>query len=429
MIWSAPIIIIVAFCMLTSLLGIWPTFSGILVMLLVIPINILIGNKLKDLQKQLMKVKDRRVKLIHEILDGIKLIKLSAWESCFEELVQKIRKEELKLLKSISIYQSFNHISWIIAPFFVSLASFATFIFVNHGQKSLTIDIIFVAINLFFLIKYPLQMFPSIITSLIEGLESIKRIDCLLNAEEMHEDIQKQSIELPEGCLKISEGSFTWDTNGNKITLENIDLSIRTGTLTVVVGSTGSGSYFNIIVSKYYIVPLIILGKTSLLCAFLGDISKLKGEVISSGRIAYMSQNVWIQNATLQKNIIFGKPYNAHLFEIIIAACALEEDIKHFPDGIHTYIGEKGINLSGGQKQRIALARAIYNDADIYLLDDPLSAVDARVGNHIFEQVIGPNGILKMKTRILVTHNLALLDDVDKVVYLVDGKIAENIEK
>lgn len=241
MIWSAPTIIIAAFCMLTSLLGIWPTFSGFLVMLLVIPISILIGNILKRLQMKLMIVKDQRVKLIHEILDGIKLIKLSAWENCFEELVVKTRTQELKLLKRISMYKCFNHIIWIIAPFFVSLVSFTIFVLVNRGQKSLTIDIIFVAINLFFLIKYPLKMFPSIITSLIEGLESIKRIDCLLNAKEMHENVHEQSIELPEGCLKISDGSFTWATNGNKKTLTNIDLSISSGTLTAVVGSTGSG--------------------------------------------------------------------------------------------------------------------------------------------------------------------------------------------
>lgn len=174
---------------------------------------------------------------------------------------------------------------------------------------------------------------------------------------------------------------------------------------------------------------IIFIGKTSLLCAFLGDISKLTGEVFSNGRIAYMSQEAWIQNATLQDNIIFGKPYNELLFQNIITACALDEDVKHLSNGTRTRIGEKGINLSGGQKQRIALARAIYNDADIYLLDDPLSAVDVHVGKHIFEHVIGPNGMLKMKTRVFVTNNLALLDNVKSVVYLVDGVIAENLEK
>lgn len=144
------------------------------------------------------------------------------------------------------------------------------------------------------------------------------------------------------------------------------------------------------------------------------------------GSIAYVSQQPWIQNATLQENVLFGKALNKSLYNRVIDACALSPDLKILPAGDQTEIGEKGINLSGGQKQRVALARAVYNDSENYFLDDPLSAVDSHVGKHIFENVVGPNGLLKKKTRILVTHGITYLPEVDNIIVLKDGEITEN---
>lgn len=184
-------------------------------------------------------------------------------------------------------------------------------------------------------------------------------------------------------------------------------MKIPKNTLAAVVGKVGSG-------------------KSSLLSAYLGEMDKLSGRVNTNGGIAYVSQQAWIQNCTLENNILFGKPMNKKLYDRVIEACALKPDIDMLPGGDQTEIGEKGINLSGGQKQRVSLARAVYNDADIYLFDDPLSAVDSHVGKHIFEQVIGPNGLIANKTRILVTHGITYLPQVNHIYVMKDGEISES---
>lgn len=145
---------------------------------------------------------------------------------------------------------------------------------------------------------------------------------------------------------------------------------------------------------------------------------KLRGRVGVSGKLAYVPQQPWILNASIKDNILFGRPYNKQLYNKILYSCALLPDLEILPHGDETEVGEKGINLSGGQKARISLARAAYQDYDVYLLDDPLSAVDAHVGRHIFEKVMGPNGLLKNKTRILVTHGLTYTKLADEIIVL-----------
>lgn len=201
----------------------------------------------------------------------------------------------------------------------------------------------------------------------------------------------------------IENGTFNW--NETEI-LRNINLHVSKGSLVAIVGSVGSG-------------------KSSLLNAFLGEMDKMSGHVNTFGSIAYVSQQAWIQNATLKDNILFGNPMDKKLYDLVIDACALKPDLEILPGGDLTEIGEKGINLSGGQKQRVSLARAVYNNADIYFLDDPLSAVDSHVGKHIFEKVIGPNGMLKKKTRLLVTHGLSFLPEVNSIIVLNNGEIFE----
>lgn len=201
----------------------------------------------------------------------------------------------------------------------------------------------------------------------------------------------------------VKNGSFSW---GEENTLKNINLRINFSSLTAVVGSVGSG-------------------KSSLISAFLGEMEKRSGHVNSVGSVAYVAQQAWIQNATLRDNILFGKTFDKDLYEKVVEACALNADLAMLPAGDQTEIGEKGINLSGGQKQRVSLARAVYADADIYYLDDPLSAVDSHVGKHIFEQVIGPKGILQNKTRVLVTHAITYLPQIDQILVIKDGEISE----
>lgn len=205
--------------------------------------------------------------------------------------------------------------------------------------------------------------------------------------------------------LLIENGVFSW--GGEETTLKNINVRVEKNQIVAVVGTVGSG-------------------KSSLLSAFLGEMDKISGRVNTLGRIAYVSQQAWIQNATLKDNILFGKPMDQRRYARVIEACALKPDIEMLPGGDMTEIGEKGINLSGGQKQRVSLARAVYNDADVYFLDDPLSAVDSHVGKHIFEQVIGPSGLLAKKTRVLVTHGITYLPNTDKIFVLREGEISES---
>lgn len=170
-----------------------------------------------------------------------------------------------------------------------------------------------------------------------------------------------------ESSLVIENGNFTWGDTED-LCLKNINMRVNHAELVAVVGTVGSG-------------------KSSLISAFLGEMNKVSGRVNTVGKIAYVSQQAWIQNATLRDNILFGKSYDKKLYDRVVNACALKQDLDMLPAGDQTEIGEKGINLSGGQKQRVSLARAVYNDADLYFLDDPLSAVDSHVGKHIFEQV------------------------------------------
>lgn len=215
--------------------------------------------------------------------------------------------------------------------------------------------------------------------------------------------------------MSIENGSFSWgnmpDDNSDAkmvdITLKDINMVVPKNTLCAIVGPVGSG-------------------KSSVIQAFLGEMDKLSGTVNTVGSIAYVPQQAWIQNATLRDNILFGRKYDRKRYNRVIDACALRADIDILSAGDETEIGEKGINLSGGQKQRVSLARAVYSEADLYLLDDPLSAVDAHVGKHIFEEVIGPNGILGKKTRVLVTHGITFLPQTNNIYVMKDGQISES---
>ncbi|GFR76865.1 multidrug resistance-associated protein 1 [Elysia marginata] len=209
-----------------------------------------------------------------------------------------------------------------------------------------------------------------------------------------------------KAAISVKEATFKWDPSMKNPTLKDINLTIPEGSLTAVVGLVGAG-------------------KSSLLSAMLGEIERHNGTVTVQSRTAYVPQEAWILNASLRDNLVFGSEYDSKRYKKVIDACALKDDLKVLAAGDRTEIGEKGINLSGGQKQRVSLARAVYDQADIYLLDDPLSAVDAHVGKHIFNHVIGHHGMLAGKTRVLVTHGIHWLPLVDNVVVLRDGRVSE----
>ncbi|XP_073399008.1 multidrug resistance-associated protein 1 [Dendrobates tinctorius] len=404
MIWSAPLQVIFALYLLWQILG--PSvLAGVAVMILLVPVNAVIAMKSKKYQVVQMKCKDNRIKLMNEILNGIKVLKLYAWELAFKEKVLGIRQEELKVLKKSAYLSAVGTFTWVCAPFLVALSTFAVYV-LSDESNVLDAEKAFVSLALFNILRFPLNMLPMVISSMVQASVSLKRLRVFLSHEELEpESIVREQRRSSEGCINMRSATFSWSKN-DPPSLKEINVTIPDGSLIAVVGQVGCG-------------------KSSLLSALLGEMEKKEGFVSVKGGIAYVPQQAWIQNASLKDNIMFGRERREPLYKRVLEACALLPDLEILPSGDRTEIGEKGVNLSGGQKQRVSLARAVYCNADVYLLDDPLSAVDAHVGKHIFDKVIGPKGLLKDKTRILVTHGVSYLPQMDSIIVMVDGKITE----
>ncbi|XP_075035856.1 multidrug resistance-associated protein 1-like isoform X1 [Mixophyes fleayi] len=404
MIWSAPLQVILALYLLWRNLG--PSvLAGVAVMILLVPVNAVIAMKTKKYQVVQMKCKDNRIKLMNEILNGIKVLKLYAWELAFKEKVLGIRQEELKVLKKSAYLSAVGTFTWVCAPFLVALSTFAVYVLIDKNNV-LDAEKAFVSLALFNILRFPLNMLPMVISSMVQTSVSLKRLRVFLSHEELEPDsIIREPQKRTQGCIDMSNATFSW-SRSDPPSLKEINLTIPDGSLVAVVGQVGCG-------------------KSSLLSALLGEMEKREGCIVVKGGIAYVPQQAWIQNASLKDNVLFGRERKDPLYKRVLEACALLPDLEILPTGDRTEIGEKGVNLSGGQKQRVSLARAVYCSADIYLLDDPLSAVDAHVGKHIFDKVIGPKGLLKDKTRILVTHGVSYLPQMDSIIVMVDGKITE----
>ncbi|XP_008943924.1 PREDICTED: canalicular multispecific organic anion transporter 1 [Merops nubicus] len=401
--WSSPLQITLSIIFLWGELG--PSvLAGIAVMVLLIPINAFLVSKAKTIQVRNMKNKDERMKIMNEILNGIKILKLFAWEPSFEKRINDIRAHELKDLKNFSFLQSVSIFVFTCAPFLVSLASFAVYVLVDENNV-LDAQKAFTAISLFNVLRFPMAMLPMVLSSLVQTKVSTARLERYLGGE----DLDASAIHhdpIAGSAVRFSEATFAWEQDGSAA-IRDVTLDIAPESLVAVVGAVGSG-------------------KSSLVSAMLGEMEHIKGYVNIQGSLAYVPQQAWIQNATLKDNILFGSELDEARYQQVIKACALLPDLELLPAGDQTEIGEKGINLSGGQKQRVSLARAVYSDADIYVLDDPLSAVDAHVAKYLFENVLGPKGLLRKKTRILVTHSISFLPQVDNIVVLVAGAVSEH---
>ncbi|KAF2361957.1 ABC transporter-like [Trinorchestia longiramus] len=453
MLWSAPLQIFLSLYFLWNILGA-SVLAGLAVLLLLIPINGVIANMVKKLQIKQMKFKDKRVKMMNEILNGMKVLKLYAWEPSFENQVLAIRQKEIDVLKRAAYLNAVTSFVFTCTPFLVTFAMFFFYVMIDpDGTHLLTPDKVFVSVTLLNILRMPMAMLPFLIVGTVQVLfailttysllgnvfspsavfvsftylnilrvpmgllpifiaytfqanVSLKRLNKFLNLDELDPSAVSREPS-PGSVIEVTNGTFAWghDKDDSDI-LKSLNLKVKPGALVAVVGTVGAG-------------------KTSLCSALLGDMEKKSGRVNVQGRIAYVPQQAWIQNCTLRDNILFGAEFNEKTYEKVLDACALLPDLSILPGGDQTEIGEKGINLSGGQKQRVSLARAVYSDFDIFMLDDPLSAVDSHVGKHIFTKVIGPEGILKDKTRLLVTHSISYLPATDHIIVMKDGFISE----
>ncbi|KAI4204450.1 MAG: hypothetical protein LQ350_001207 [Teloschistes chrysophthalmus] len=405
MLWSAPFQIVLCMVSLYQLVGL-SMLAGVGVMILMIPINGLIARLMKRLQTTQMKNKDSRARLTTEILNNMKSIKLYAWSTAFMNKLNYIRNDqELKTLRKIGASQAFANFTWSITPFLVSCSTFTVFVLTT--DQPLTTEIVFPALTLFNLLTFPLAILPMVITSIVESTVAVGRMTDYFTANELQPEAvitKDPAMYAGDEAVRIRDATFTWDKSRN--CLENINFTARKGELSCVVGRVGSG-------------------KSSLLQAVLGDIWKVNGEVVVHGRTAYVAQQSWVMNASVKENIVFGHRWDPDFYERTVDACALADDFKTLPDGDRTEVGERGISLSGGQKARVTLARAVYARADVYLLDDCLSAVDQHVGRHLIDQVLGSNGLLASKTRILATNSIPVLLEADFITLLRAGKLLE----
>ncbi|NWV38486.1 MRP6 protein, partial [Grantiella picta] len=402
--WLAPIRIIICFVFLWQLLG-PSTLTAIAVFLFLLPLNFVITKKRSQFQEIQMKYKDERAKLTNAILSDIKVIKLYGWEKTFMEKVLGIQKQELEALKRSQILFSASLVSFHSSTFLITFVMFAVYTLVDNTHV-LDAEKAFVSLTLINILNTAHSFLPFSINAAVQAKVSLNRLAAFLNLEELNPESSSRNT---SGCVQTSitirNGTFCWSKDTSPC-LRSIDLTVPQGSLLAVVGQVGAG-------------------KSSLLAAFLGELVIMDGSVTMKDTAAYVPQQAWVLNASVEDNILFGKEMDETWFNRVTEACALHPDLESFPAGQKSEIGEKGINLSGGQKQRVNLARAVYQKASIYLLDDPLSAVDAHVGQHIFERVLGPNGLLKDKTRVLVTHTINILPQVDNIVFLVDGMISE----
>ncbi|THC93377.1 hypothetical protein EYZ11_007134 [Aspergillus tanneri] len=407
---SGPFQIILCLISLYQLIG--PSmFAGVGVMLIMIPLNSAITRSMKRLQVTQMQTKDARTRLMIGIINNMKSIKLYAWGSAFMAKLNHIRNDlELKNLRKFGVMQAFAYFAWNLAPFLVSCGTFS--IFALTSGRPLTTDIVFPSLTLFNLLAFPLAVLPMTITATVEAGVAVKRLTGYLTAEELQSDSVdfKKIVEVPgDESLRISGGSFTWNRyqGAEAQVLKDIYFKARKGELTCIVGRVGSG-------------------KSSLLQAFLGDLWKASGQVTVRGQIAYVAQTPWVMNTTVKENIVFGHRWDPDFYNLTLEACALQDDLKALPDGDKTEVGEQGISLSGGQKARLTLARAVYARADVYLLDDILSAVDQHVGRHLINRVLGKDGILKTKTRVLATNTLNVLKEADFVTLVANKTLIES---
>ncbi|XP_023213274.1 multidrug resistance-associated protein 4-like [Centruroides sculpturatus] len=335
------------------------------------------------------------------MIADMRLIKMYTWELHYAALVEKIRVKEMK---KIRMFLYANGISFILAYPISKLFTLLAYLmfYLNGGQ--LNAQIIFVTITFsIYIFNSIVNLFCQAVTFAAEILVSLKRIQdfLLLQEKDNNEDKTVEEVEnLTEGEIWMNSVTAAWK-KGTESTLNGISLNIHPGELLSVVGPVGSG-------------------KTSLLMSVLGEIPITSGKVSVKGKISYASQEAWVFNATIRENILFGEEYQEDKYTKVLHITALEKDISLFPKGDFTIVGERGVIMSGGQKARINLARALYLDADIFLLDDPLSAVDVPVAKHIFEKCIME--YLKDKICILVTHQVQFLNCASKILALNKGK-------
>ncbi|KAJ7352413.1 ABC protein [Mycena albidolilacea] len=428
--WTAPIQVLICLIILLTQLG--PSaLAGFSLFVVIIPIMERIMARQFKTRGASMKFTDLRAKVLLEVLSSMRVVKYFCYEVPFLKRIFDIRENEIRGIRKIQHSQSGNIAMAFSLPVLASTLAFVTYTRVTSGFD---IAIIFSSFSLFQLLRQPMMFLPRALSNIADGRNALNRLSRLFHAEVLT-DVPFKIDPAQEFALEAKDVSFEWESgskdrdaktksaaetkasaklkdedadsqNDPPFRVQNIDMRIPRGTLAGVVGRVGSG-------------------KSSLLQGLIGEMRWLGGEFSFGGRVAYCAQTAWIQNASLRDNVLFGQPFDSDRYWDVMETACLLPDLQLLPDGDLTEIGEKGINLSGGQKQRVNIARALYYNADIVILDDPLSAVDANVGKSLFHNAI--LGLIQQgKTVILVTHALHFLSQCHYIYTLEGGRISEH---
>jgi len=411
--WSLPFQFGVTLYLLYQQVGV-SFLAGLLFTILVIPVNKFIANKIGDLSTKMMQAKDNRVNVMSELVAGIRVIKYFNWQKFFTNNINQHRTKELKYLQGRKYLDALCVYLWATTPVVISVLTFVTYVLLGN---TLTAAKVFTCVALFAMLTGPLNAFPWVLNGLIESLVSFKRLDAFLDLEDFNPDEYFSRIyavgdtnfyDEEYKAISLVNVSATHNTESENIfKLENLCMSIMVGEYVGITGKVGSG-------------------KTSLLELIVGELERIQGSIAvdkPSDGIGYVTQEPWLLEGNIRDNILFGTAYQHSWYSRVVEACALKDDFEHLPQGDMTNVGDKGSKMSGGQKARISLARAIYQNKKIYLIDDIFSAVDPHVAIHIYRKCI--IGLLGDKTRILCTHQTRYLSGADTVVRLKDGKIMD----
>ncbi|XP_054464309.1 ATP-binding cassette sub-family C member 12 isoform X2 [Anoplopoma fimbria] len=417
---STPVLFIVCIVYACYILG-YTALTGVCTYIIFIPVQFGLANLINAFRWKTVLITDSRVRTMNEILNSIKLIKMYAWEDSFEKKIAVFRKNEKKELLKVSYVQNINTSITSIIP---TLATVLTFIVHTSLSLKLNTSEAFTTIAIFNSLRFCLALMPLSAKVLAEASVSLKRLRKILLIQNPEPYLIQRKDS--DAAIVMKNATLSWTKPSNQPdtppisangetrhkkeetetlpTLRNISFTLPKGNLLGVCGNVGSG-------------------KTSLISSILEQMHLLQGSLTAEGAFAYVSQQAWIFHGTVQENILMGEPFDQSKYNRVVDVCSLRADLDILPYGDQTEIGERGLNLSGGQKQRISLARAVYSNKDIFLLDDPLSAVDAHVGKHIFEECIKKE--LQGKSIILITHQLQYLEFCDDIMLLDDGEVQE----
>ncbi|KAL0015940.1 hypothetical protein SO802_003009 [Lithocarpus litseifolius] len=398
--WSTSLQLCIALAIVYYSVGL-ATVAALVVIILTVLATSPVAKLQHKYQTNLMVAQDKRLKAITEALANMKVLKLYAWEKHFKNVIQVLRKEELEWILAVLIQKGYYLILFWSSPILVSVATFWACYFFGI---SLSASNVFTFLASLRIVQEPIRMIPDVAGVFIEAKVSLTRILKFLAAPELQNRYARQKCNEKEleQSIFIEATEISWETNPAKAMLRNINLAVKPGEKVAICGEVGSG-------------------KSTLLAAILGEVPNIKGIVHVYGKIAYVSQTSWIQTGSIQDNILFGSPLESHRYQEVLRKCSLIKDFEMLPVGDQTEIGERGVTLSGGQKQRVQLARALYQDADVYLLDDPFSAVDAHTATSLLNEYVME--ALSGKTVLLVTHQVDFLPAFDSILFMSVGQL------